>query len=301
MKNSVSVVIPAYNAARTLGRALDSVLNQTLPPYEIIVVDDGSRDATRQVIEAYAGRVRYVFQENAGASAARNNGCALATGEFLAFLDSDDVWHPAKLERQVAALIKHPQIGLCWSDPKIIQESDSSKIAGWIQNNSPGERSAYEPLFGDIFRSPFLGTPNVLIRRGIFEASGGFDTNFVTAEDLDLWMRVAYKYRAIHLPQELCFVLRQEQSLTARHSDQLFCDHLAAIEKFCGLYPDFTQNQRLLVLEARAKVYEHWGSALLVGGQFQEAVNVLWKSVRIKIAARSAYLFVKAMCFNLTK
>lgn len=299
MKDKVSVVIPAYNAANTLARALESVLVQTLPPHEIIVVDDGSIDTTRQIIEPYLGRVLYVFQENAGASAARNKGSSLATGEFLAFLDSDDVWHPAKLELQVSALRQHPQVGMCWSDPKIIPESDASKISDWIEGSCLESKAAYEALFDDVFRSPFLGTPNVLIRRNVFEKSNGFDTSFVTAEDLDLWMRVAYVHHAIHLPQVLCFVLRQQHSLSTRYSDQLFSDHLAAIEKFCRFYPDFANSRQALVKEARAKVYEHWGSALLAGSQPRHAVKVLGRALLLHVSTRSCYLFVKAVALSL--
>lgn len=299
MSESVSVIIPAYNASRTLVRAIESVLKQSLPASEIIVVDDGSTDDTSLVLAPYRDSIRYVYQENAGASAARNKGCALATGCFLAFLDADDVWHPIKLERQVATLNLHSQVGMCWSDPCILPELEAETITKRIAESPLQSTRGVIAIFDDIFRSPFLGTPNVLIRRTAFEASGGFDTQFVTAEDLDLWMRVAYVYHAIHLPEQLCFVMRQTQSLSTRHSDKLFSDHLAAIEKFCRIHPDFAQRRRSLVKEARAKVYEHWGSALLAGSQPRPAVTVLGRALFLRITARSCYLFAKAVALSL--
>lgn len=299
MSETVSVIIPAYNSSRTLVRAIESVLMQSLPASEIIVVDDGSTDDTVKVLAPYSDRIRYVHQENAGASSARNRGCSMATGDFLAFLDADDVWHPAKLERQVVILNLHPQIGMCWSDPCILPEVEAVSIAKRVTEFPVQLKQEVVANFDDIFRSPFLGTPNVLIRRTVFEASGGFDTGFVTAEDLDLWLRVAYTYRAVHLPEQLCFVMRQAQSLSTRHSDKLFLDHLAAIEKFCSLHPDFAQHKRSLVKEAQAKVYEHWGSALLTGLQPRHAVKVLGRSLSLHLTTRTGYLFIKALAFLL--
>src|SRR5580704_10876157 len=107
----VSVVIPAYNCGPYIAEALDSVLGQSLAPDEIVVVDDGSTDDTPERVAAYVGRVRYVRQANERVAAARNRGIAETSGELIAFLDSDDVWHPAKLERQVAILRERPEIG----------------------------------------------------------------------------------------------------------------------------------------------------------------------------------------------
>ena len=108
----VSVIIPTFNRAASVSRAIDSVLGQTYPRVEVIVVDDGSTDDTRERLSAYDHRVQYVYEENAGPAAARNRGAALATGELIAFLDSDDVILPAKLEKQVAYLNTHQGVDI---------------------------------------------------------------------------------------------------------------------------------------------------------------------------------------------
>ncbi|MEI8064356.1 MAG: glycosyltransferase family A protein, partial [Verrucomicrobiota bacterium] len=103
-----SVVIPAYNAQDYLGAAIESVLNQTLPPLEIIVIDDGSTDDTRERLRIYEGRIRYYRQKNQGIGASRNFGISFAKGDWIALLDADDVWHPRKLECQSAVIVRNP-------------------------------------------------------------------------------------------------------------------------------------------------------------------------------------------------
>src|SRR5260221_2437233 len=123
----VSVVIPAYNAAHFLPRALTSVLRQTRQPSEIIVVDDGSGDDTRDVAAAYAPKVTYFWQKNAGASAARNYAVKRANGKWIAFLDADDAWRPDKLERQMEGLQRQPDAVLAYSDYTIVPEDGDSR------------------------------------------------------------------------------------------------------------------------------------------------------------------------------
>ncbi len=111
----VSVIIPAYNASATVCTAVDSALGQTFTNHEVIVVDDGSTDATRSRLDGYGSRIRYVYQQNQERSAARNNGIRHARGDLLAFLDADDYWAPHKLEKQVTLLDAHPDLGLVFS------------------------------------------------------------------------------------------------------------------------------------------------------------------------------------------
>jgi glycosyltransferase involved in cell wall biosynthesis len=124
----VSVVIPTYNYARFVSEAVDSVLAQTYPSLEVVVVDDGSTDDTREVLARYGDRIRYIYQPNAGLPAARNTGIKAARGEFIGLLDSDDVFHPRKFELQMRYMLAHPEVGMlatdnftgqspCWEDP----------------------------------------------------------------------------------------------------------------------------------------------------------------------------------------
>lgn len=181
----VSVVIPTFDSGRFVTQAIDSVLAQTLPPSQIIVIDDGSRDDTHERLVPYAEHVLYVRQENQGVSAARNHGIRQATSEFVAFLDADDVWHPCKLELQMGALSRSPDLGLL-----------GTHSFDWPAVAFPDvPRSAHGPLrfvdWQDLVVKNHLWTSSVVVRRRVLLQAGPFDTKMQGPEDRDLWLRIA--------------------------------------------------------------------------------------------------------------
>lgn len=167
---TVSVVIAAYNAERWIAGAIQRVLGQDYPVLEVIVVDDGSTDATREAIAPFREPVRYVFQENAGSAAARNHGIRLARGELVAFLDADDRWLPGKLSAQVACLQAHPDCGWCYTDAWPVDASTRSKKVRLSQLAPMAEGWVLEALL----LSNFVPFSSALVRREALEAVGGF-------------------------------------------------------------------------------------------------------------------------------
>lgn len=171
----VSVIIPAYNSQATLAAALHSALQQTVPPREVVVVDDGSADGTAAVAEAFGPKVRLIRQSNGGPGAARNTGIRAAHGGWIGLLDADDTWLPNKLERQLA-LDDDPRIGIiaCLSD-------------------KPGQACPPEIGFDQLWDSNLLVNSTVLLRRAAWEATGGFDEarGLISVEDYNLWLRTA--------------------------------------------------------------------------------------------------------------
>jgi glycosyltransferase involved in cell wall biosynthesis len=182
---SVTVVLPTYNSGPLIGEAVASVLAQTVPPEAVIVVDDGSTDDTANRLARFGARIRYIYQPNQGVSAARNCGLREARSEFVAFLDADDVWHPRKLELQLAELRARSDVGLV-----------GTSTYSWP--GKPPELSR-QPTVGQLVpvhwellavRNVFV-TSSVLIRRTVFDRVGEFDTRLQGPEDHDLWLRIA--------------------------------------------------------------------------------------------------------------
>jgi len=188
MNDTVSVIIPAYNAESFVADAVDTALDQTRPAFEVIVVDDGSTDGTRRVLDGYGERIRIVSQSNAGLSAARNAGARAARGRWLAFLDADDTWERTKLERQMA--VAGPEHVLIYSNRHNV--GDIGDVAE-IQSDSVELRDGdiFEALLND---GNFITASSVLIRADVFTAMGGFDEHLNAAEDWDLWLRVTERH-----------------------------------------------------------------------------------------------------------
>jgi acetyltransferase-like isoleucine patch superfamily enzyme/glycosyltransferase involved in cell wall biosynthesis len=180
---NVSVIIPAFNCGPWIKQAVESVLAQTVKPAEIIVVDDGSTDDTRQRLAAYGNRIRCEFQENQGVAAARNRGIALSSGALVAFLDADDVWHPRKLEVQLRALRNHPDIALLGTGVYACSEAAPPEIDA----SATPRAIPWEKL---VVRNQ-ITTSTVMVRRTILDEVGQFDARLRGPEDLDLWLRVA--------------------------------------------------------------------------------------------------------------
>lgn len=190
-KALVTVVIPNYNYADYVGEAIESCLRQTYPDIEVIVVDDGSRDDSRNIIEGFGDKIRPIFQQNAGVSAARNAGVAAGCGEFVAFLDADDVWMPEKLEMQVAAFRADPELGLVHVAVEEI-DGDGKKVGERLKGGEGDD--VWKDLLLFTGRGVLGGGSGAMIPRAIFEETGGFDTRLSTSADWDLYYRISRRY-----------------------------------------------------------------------------------------------------------
>lgn len=192
----VSVIIPTFNRSSMVLRALQSVLEQDYPNFEIIVIDDGSSDDTRSRIPG-DGRIKLlVHASNRGVSAARNTGIRYCSGRFIAFLDSDDYWLPAKLARQMAFFGAHPSAVACQTEEKWIRRG--KKVSPQKRHKKPS---------GDIFERSLelcvVSPSSVMLRRNLFDEVGLFDERLPACEDYDLWLRIACRHPIHLIPEEL--------------------------------------------------------------------------------------------------
>ena len=207
MDFQVSVIIPTYNRAAVLGRAIDSVLAQTLPVSEIIVVDDGSGDDTQALLRRAYPQCRVICQPNLGISAARNRGIAAARNEWLAFLDSDDEWLPGKLEAQWAALQASPECRLCHAEEIWIR---NGKRVNAMNKHAKTGGSIYQRCLPLCVISPSAA----IIHRDVFRDYGGFDESLPACEDYDLWLRICAR-------ESVAFVPTPQIQKYGGHDDQL--------------------------------------------------------------------------------
>jgi len=203
----ISVLVPTYNRARKMARAVDSVLNQTRRPFEVIVVDDGSTDKTPLLLAKYNGAVKVIRQNNQGVAAARNRAIKEARGEWFALLDSDDWWLPAKMEEQIAFHQKNPDLLISQTNEiwlrngvKVNPKRYHEKQAGWI----------FEKCLERCLISPSA----VLINRKVLREVGLFDESLPACEDYDLWLRITRLFRVGLVKENL--VVK-----TGGHQDQL--------------------------------------------------------------------------------
>lgn len=235
----VSVIIPNYNYAQYLPQALDSVLAQTYPHVEIIVVDDGSTDKSGAVLRKYGDRIRVIQQHREGVSIARNRGAHESKGQLLAFLDADDVWLPMKLERQVARFLKDPDLGLVhcgWEaidNLGVVAEPHLDGMEGWV---------AKELL---LLRRPVVNVvgSSAVVTRNVFEEIGGFDRRLSTSADWDFSYRLAINRRVAFVPEVL---LQYRQHGTNMHANIRLMEHdtLIAFSKAFASNSEEIQNLR---------------------------------------------------------
>jgi glycosyltransferase involved in cell wall biosynthesis len=219
----VSVVIPAYNAARYLADAIESVLAQSYKDVEILVVDDGSTDDTPSVATHYEGVVRYIRQDNQGVAAARNRGIGESRGRYVAFLDADDVWETAKLEHQVQALADQPGCLACYTAATVVEEG---LVPVKVERRGP-----LAPTQLELFFANRIGTPSsVLVDRDLLNRAGGFDTGLSQCADWEMWIRLRGHASFCYVDEPL-IQYRQHTANMSRSASLLEQDSLRALEK----------------------------------------------------------------------
>lgn len=245
----VSVIIPSYNQAQFVASAVESALAQTHPDVEIIVVDDGSTDETRAVLDAYCERIRYIYQENRGLAAARNAGFLASHGDYLLFLDSDDVIHPDKLALHVHFLEAERDFGLSYSAWQQVNE-DGTQVLGEVRPNKQGQL-----LRELLLRRFFFFASATVIRRQCLDEVGLFDESLRWGEDADMWLRMARAGYAFGYQDRPLLQYRiHGSSMTANVSPLQVEGWLAVLDKFFA-DPELPADIRALEAKAHSVLY----------------------------------------------
>jgi len=258
----VAVVLPCYNAANYLVRALDSVLAQTHTDACIFIVDDGSTDETAEILERYAGCGLRFRQEHAGQATARNLGIRMSSSPYIAFLDADDYWLPQKLEHQITLLERNPSVGLVCSDCATIKEGNP---AGSYFGNTkvPGTGKLFELLTRDCF----IFTPTVVVRRKCLEEVGLFNESLLVSEDFDLWLRIAARWEIAVVPEVLAVRETCAEGLSLSTRPEVYLQNgIAALENVKAVCDGLSPTEARALQKAIAERYYVYGSHLLAGG-----------------------------------
>ena len=226
----VTVIIPTYNRARYVCQALDSVLNQTYRDFDVIVVDDGSTDETSQLLESYKDRVTCIRQDNQGRAAAKNAGLSHAQGKYVAFLDSDDIWCPDKLERQVNFLETRPELSLAHGEVEVIDSKGNPlrKETERMKRLYRRQRSKGE-TYSNFLETICMFPSTVLVRRECFGTVGDFDTSLDILEDFDWFLRVASRYKVECLNQVPVTKYRVHQDNAYEKGNDIVSEHYVRI------------------------------------------------------------------------
>ena len=218
----VSIIMPAFNAQQYIAESIQSALSQTYQNIEVIVVDDGSKDDTKKIADSFGVPVFVHSVKNGGAAAARNYGVNQANGDWIAFLDSDDIWEPTNLETQMNNL-----------DGKVWSHADS--VFFGVGHDGTVTASALTPKFGGrvvptLAVNNFIGTTTVIVRKDVFLEEGGFDPEMLALEDWDLWLKIAGKHELSYCPDILA-KYRVHAASTSRGARRNLPYHLKIIEK----------------------------------------------------------------------
>ena len=280
LRDSISVVIPAFNSERTIERAIASACAQSSPADVIIVVDDGSRVPVESVLRHRDPRVRVVRQGNAGAAAARNTGIREARSEWIAFLDADDEWLPSRLEEQRKAIARHRDLGFVWGFFYVRDaETGASTLAR--PRCAPGKRLILSP--DEIFRVAYrVQTSAVLARRSLL-LDVRFDPSLKTAEDRDVWIRLLLRAPAycVDVPIAIHYELRG--SLSNSDFDGDARNMLDVIARYRTLLGEKQTRRR------EADVYRRWAGVLLAAGRAPSAIGPALQYLRREPASPSAW------------
>lgn len=283
----VSIIIPTYNRAHLIERAVKSALNQTYQDFEIIIIDDGSTDNTETVINKFQqkdNRIVYLKHgKNRGGSTARNTGINASRGEYTAFLDSDDEWLPEKLEKQVNVFQKLPEnTGVLYSGYYIVLEKNG-KILKEISPIVKGD------VYKEILKGCILGSPTPLIRRTCFEKSGLFDETLFSCEDWDMWIRIAKYYEFDFLKETLAkYYIHGDQISTNLNNKILSRKNI--LEKY---YSDLLKNPQAIGFH-----YNHLGILYSLKGEINEGQKCFLNSIKFIPFKRSSYFHLLLSLLN---
>jgi glycosyltransferase involved in cell wall biosynthesis len=272
----VSAIVPVYNCAQYVGKAIESILAQTYRAQEIIVVDDGSTDNTREALEPYKDSIIYVYQKNAGEPAARNTGIRHSTGEYIAYLDADDLWLPDKLQLQMEYFRTHPQCDLVYTD---MMTFDDQGIIECSVRSSRARVYSSGKIFPQLFRETLFGSGSVVLRKAAAEKAGGFDETFFVGSDYEMWLRMSRSFEFGYVDKPL-LMYRQHRDMSTQKLGKVPQDgmpwQVKVLKRTLELFPEAERELGKPAINHRMAVPYMWlGRSWMDRGNHKEARRLI--------------------------
>ncbi|MCC6544913.1 MAG: glycosyltransferase [Nitrospirae bacterium] len=279
----VSVIIPTYNREKYIVETLESVFAQTFTDFEVIVIDDGSTDHTADILKPYLGRIIYMQKENGGPGSARNVGLKVVKGEYIAFLDSDDLWLANKLDIQVKFMDHHPEAGLVFTDYEVFCEDETGKDIESRKVLIQGDDYSFRRLF----QRNFIPTLTVIIRKSCINNVGLFDESkeLIVGEDYELWLRIAMRYGIGHIHEITARYREHSNNIVGAGLEKNYAMHLRVINKILARYGEIPHEFNINMSEYYRNFYYCSGRNLYQNGSYQPAVGYLRRALSYKLIA----------------
>jgi len=304
----LSVVIPCYNAERYIAATLDSVLAQGDDDLEIIVVDDGSRDGSTALIRQHYPQVRLIEQVNAGVAAARNHGIKAARGQWIAFVDADDIWLPGKLAAQFALLAENPDCRMCYTAWQVWPSDAPLPTPAVLEEveRSAGDTARWQSASGWIYPQLLLDcavwTSTTMAKRSLFDEIGDFDGSLRVGEDYDLWLRASRVTPILQVPRPYALYRIHPDSITK--SRAIVNDRAIVVERALAKWgmtaPDGTSADGAAVRRMLAKCWSDFANDRLHGGNASGAAVASIASLRLTPTHLTAWkLLIKSTVLRL--
>lgn len=272
----ISIIVPTYNSEKTLLTTVSSIVLQTFTNFEILIIDDGSIDNTKSIITNYEdSRIQYIYQENAERAVARNLGISLAKGNLIAFLDSDDIWMPNKLLKQVHLMLSNPDLGLVYSD--LIYFNDRTDDNLFLFSNKVPLYRGRVPV-QRIITQNFIQSPTPLIRKSVFDHVGLFDSDLIPVEDWDMWIRIVENYPIDYVDEPLArYRVSENVILWNKHPE----NHYNATIKMLNKIEHGLSFQNYPILKGTAKCRStatyNYSISLFLEQKYFKAIKLFFK------------------------
>lgn len=303
-KKLVTAIVVVYNGEKYLNDCLRSIVDQDYHPLETLVIDDGSTDSTPDIIKSFGGKIRYYRQKNGGEASARNKGIELANGDYINFLDADDIWCPGKISTQVAVLDEYPQYGVVFGD--FCRINDSFRYNSFHELNIEPMKSKIDSnwsgwLFPRMLLDSWVHIITAMARKNVFSAIGEFNSENIIGTDYDFWIRTSRKFQMAKIPYQVALYRDNPTSVTSKFVKRNFPAEIVTkyIKKYGIIDP---KGGALTSSQIRKRLFDLWfihGYVARNNGKYSSAVQSFGKALKYSPICLNAYKNIIFSAFKL--